>query len=67
MSGIFCDKDVCKDILRETALICWNLKKEMRTWVTGKPGIILVPTYVGKMIENLVVFSLEVKLVHWQN
>ena len=67
MSGIFCDRDVCKDILRETALIMLESEERDENLAIRKPGIILVPTYMKKMIENPVVFSLEVKLVHWQD
>ena len=37
MSGIFCDRDVCKDILRETALIM--LESEERDENFGKKSL----------------------------
>ena len=42
MSGIFCDRDVCKDILRETALIMLESEERDENLAIRKPGIIFI-------------------------
>ena len=56
MLRIFCDRDVCKDILHETALIMLESEERDENFSNKEAWKLSVLTYVGKMIENLVIF-----------
>ena len=64
MSGILNDRDICKSILLENALNMFETEEKDENFGNKEAWEHISTSYVGKMIKNLNVFSLEVKLGH---
>ena len=67
MAGILNDRDICKSILCQTVLIMLKAEEKDKTLEIKKLYETSVPTYVGKMIVNLVVIFFEKNPSCWHN
>ena len=67
MSGIIHEKDICKSILRKTAIIMLESEEKTRNLGIRKLGITSVPNYVGRIIVIHVNISSRVNPCYWQD
>ena len=67
MSAYNVERDFNESVLKKTALTILKAEEQDEILGLSKTGSTLVPTYMGNMIENIVVISWEVILKHWQD
>ena len=67
MFGSLHDKDICENILRETAIVMLESEEVDENFGNKALGITLVPTYVGKMTANPAVIFYKVNQCYWQD